>query len=145
MSNSFGLTTWLWLMLAGACGATARYGLSRWVHSLSFGKIGLLALENGPVSTLLVNLVGCFLFGILASLLSGRFPNQEGLKVALLVGFIGAFTTFSTYIQDGWLLSRSHQWFGLGLYLLLSNMTGFLLLWLGHQLGKLLAQHWPFP
>ncbi len=75
--------------VAGALGAVARYGLTNAVQR--FMPIGF------PGGTLVVNLVGCFILGLLASLSLERLPMGMTMRAAVLVGFLGAFTTFSAF------------------------------------------------
>lgn len=74
---------------AGAVGALARFAVATWVY-------GLLG-RGFPWGTLAVNVVGSFLMGLLAVLLVERWLIAPELRAALLVGFLGAFTTFSTF------------------------------------------------
>ena len=74
---------------AGALGALARYGLSGLVHRW--------AGPSFPWGTLVVNLLGCFLLGLLATLSVERWTLSATSRAAVLIGFLGAFTTFSTF------------------------------------------------
>jgi CrcB protein len=77
--------------LGGACGALARYGV---------GRLVALAVENPfPWGTWTVNLVGCFLIGATVPLF-GQLSAARELRFFLVVGFLGSFTTFSTYSLD---------------------------------------------
>jgi CrcB protein len=88
------------VFLGGGLGAAARYWLSGWVP----GKIE----SDLPLGTLAVNILGCFLIGLLMSAFEERFLTQPSLRVFLTVGILGGFTTFSTFsfetvalIRDG--------------------------------------------
>lgn len=87
---------------AGALGALARWGLTALVERLHhFGF---------PTGTLVVNVVGSFLVGILATLLVERWPGVPlHLRTVLLSGFLGAFTTFSTLAFDSVVLWRGGE------------------------------------
>jgi CrcB protein len=74
--------------LGGFCGAIARYGLSGLVHRFSNASF--------PTGTLAVNVLGCFVFGVLACLVQERQFFTENTRMLLLVGLLGSFTTFST-------------------------------------------------
>ena len=74
---------------AGAAGALCRYGLA--------GAVQRLAGERFPAGTLAVNLLGCLLFGLVWGWLEGRAGFSPQTRVVVLTGFLGAFTTFSTY------------------------------------------------
>lgn len=111
------------IALAGAFGALARYGLGGLIHRLWPDRF--------PAGTLVVNLLGCFLLGYLATLTMERWPVGPTLRAALLVGFLGAFTTFSTFGLDSLNLLRDGA-MGRGvLNILLSVGLGILLAWAG--------------
>lgn len=78
----------LFIALGGACGALARYGLSTQVHGLWAGA--------WPLGTLLVNISGSLCIGVLFVLIE-RAAIHPDWRSVLMVGFLGAFTTFSTF------------------------------------------------
>ena len=88
--------------LGGFFGAIARYGLSAIVHALADSRVG-----SFPIGTLVVNLLGCLLLGFCAHLISGRFAISHELGIGMTVGFLGAFTTFSTFAHESLLLARN--------------------------------------
>ena len=73
----------------GAAGALSRYALSGWVYRL--------AGEGFPFGTLVVNVAGCFLLGLIAHIGQVTDLIAENHRPALTIGFLGAFTTFSTF------------------------------------------------
>lgn len=77
------------LMLAGGCGALLRYLLSRATVQMNWSGL--------PYGTLLVNVVGSFLIGYLATLMLQRGAWSTELQTVLLSGFLGGFTTFSAF------------------------------------------------
>ncbi len=81
----------LFIALGGACGAVARYLLSNWAHNLFEGR--------WPAGTLFVNLVGSFAMGVVFVLIEKQVLHPDWRSV-LMVGFLGAFTTFSTFSLD---------------------------------------------
>lgn len=78
----------MFIALGGAGGAVARYLLATWVHQLWEGR--------WPVGTLLVNMAGSFAIGIIFVLIERQVLHTDWRGV-LMVGFLGAFTTFSTF------------------------------------------------
>lgn len=83
------LKTLLFIAGGGAIGALSRYGASLGVYSL-FGR-------GFPYGTLFVNVAGSFLMGVLSIMLLERFNLGPEWRAAILVGFLGSFTTFSTF------------------------------------------------
>jgi CrcB protein len=103
----------------GALGALARFVLSRWV--------GALVDTRFPLGTFVINLSGSFLLGVIGTLVADRVvPNADTVRLALGIGFLGAFTTFSTFefethalFEDGsWLTALTNMFFSLFLGLL---------------------------
>jgi CrcB protein len=82
----------LLLACAGGAGTLCRYGLA--------GVAQRLAGERFPLGTLVVNLVGCLLFGLVWGWLEGRVGFSPQTRIVVLTGFMGAFTTFSTYAYE---------------------------------------------
>ena len=80
------------IALGGSLGALARYGLGGFLQR-HFGA-------SFPWGTAGVNLLGCFLFGFLWALSEEYLPLSGNLRFFLLTGFMGAFTTFSTFIAE---------------------------------------------
>jgi len=118
------------IFLAGGCGCVLRYGLAGWVQGLTGGRF--------PVGTLTVNVVGCLLIGLLAVAFTGPMPIREEYRLAILVGLLGGFTTYSTFGYETISLSNSGQ-FGLAaLNLLLSNALGLAAVWAGARLAVML-------
>ena len=81
----------VFVALGGACGALARYGAGRLVARFVDSPF--------PWGTWTVNVVGCFLIGMTVPLL-GQLDGAERVRFFLVVGFLGSFTTFSTYSLD---------------------------------------------
>lgn len=86
--------TWKYIaavFCAGGLGALSRFELTSLVNKL--------AGDNFPLGTMVVNMVGCFLFGALWELISHHLLGDP-IRVIILVGFVGSFTTFSSFIFD---------------------------------------------
>jgi len=80
------------LAVAGACGTLARYGLA--------GLVQRGQHIGSPWGTLTVNVLGCFLFGLIWTLTQQRFLVSPETRAILLVGFLGSFTTFSAFLFE---------------------------------------------
>jgi fluoride exporter len=115
------------IALAGAVGAVARFGLANGCY--------LLLGRDFPYGTLLVNVLGSLFMGFLAIWLVDKALSPE-LKIAILVGLLGSFTTFSAFSWDSLQLIEQQLYFKAML-----NIVAHLLLCLGMTwLGMLLAR-----
>ncbi len=102
----------LFIALGGASGAVARYVVANWIHQLWEGHV--------PVGTLLVNVIGSFGIGIVFVLVVEKELIHPDWRGVLMIGFLGAFTTFSTFsLETINLLESGHIFQALG-YMLAS-------------------------
>lgn len=115
--------------LGGALGAVSRYGLSGWVQGFSDTTF--------PIGTLVVNVVGSFLLGLSLYLLESTAPTTE-VRSFVTIGFLGAFTTFSTFSYEAVVLLQGGEWARGALYVGGSLAMGLLGLVLGLGLGSFL-------
>jgi len=118
--------------IGGFLGAIARYGLGAVVHAIEGGRTG-----GFPVGTLAVNLLGCLLLGFCAHLITVRFVIAHEIGMGLTVGFLGAFTTFSTFAHETLLLARHGAMMMMWLNVIASNTLGLAAVWAGYRLGGL--------
>ena len=129
----FGLKQMFIVALGGAMGSVARY------------KLGGFALHHTqswdfPVSTFSVNVIGCFVIGLLAALVEHHDLFSPSVRLLLFTGLLGGFTTFSAFGYESVFLLRRG---------LLSAATGYVLLSVACGLGavlagiKLIDQFWP--
>lgn len=102
--------------IGGAAGAIARYVVGRGL-TMRFG-------DGFPYGTFTVNIAGAFLIGVLYVLLTERGVSDERLRLLLATGFLGGFTTFSTYTLEAITLAESGQWNVSLLYVIASNLLG---------------------
>jgi fluoride exporter len=114
---------------AGALGSLARYALSGWVYRI--------AGERFPWGTLAVNLLGCLLFGFVWSAGFERRSISPEARTVLLTGFMGAFTTFSTFAFETHNQMIESQWSSAGLNVLVQVLAGILLVYAGIAAGRL--------
>lgn len=118
----------LLIAFGGAAGSLLRFGLGGWVNAR--------VASHFPWGTLAVNALGCLLFGIVASVLAQRTHLEQHVAPLLLVGFIGAFTTFSTFAHDTHKLMDDGRWLHMGANLLLQNVVGVALVIVGVLVGR---------
>lgn len=117
------------LGVAGAAGTISRYLLGGWMHEL-FGA-------EFPYGTLIVNISGCLAVGFLGTLAEERFLTSPQVRTALLIGFLGAFTTFSSFAYETWNLFRDGEAMLAGLNVVASVLTCFVGLVIGVFLARL--------
>jgi fluoride exporter len=117
----------LGITIAGGLGSLARFGLTELVEHF-VGKVF-------PFGTLLVNLLGCLAFGILWTLCTKGQLNDEW-RLILLVGFLGGFTTFSSFAFHNQQMLTQAQWGSLLLNVLIQNIVGIAAVWLGIKLAS---------
>ncbi|MFW6174611.1 MAG: fluoride efflux transporter CrcB [Chloroflexota bacterium] len=118
----------LWILVAGGLGALARYGISAAVQSRTGAAF--------PWGILVVNCVGSFLFGLLYSLAEERGVIGPELRVALMVGFLGALTTFSSFAFDTGQLMRDGRWLWAAGNIALNNVLAIGLIFAGMAAGR---------
>ena len=114
----------------GAVGALLRFWVSTWVY----GRMG----RDFPWGTLAVNVLGSLLMGFLYILLIERLALSPAWRAALLVGFLGAFTTFSTFSIETLNLIEEGALFSALSNVLISVVLCLLGAWLGVLLGRIL-------
>lgn len=118
----------LLIALAGGAGALARYGLGGLVQGWTSSAF--------PWGTFVVNAAGCFLFGLIWVLGGERSGLSIETRTILLVGFMGAFTTFSTFIFETNKLTADSQWLWAAGNILLHMVVGVAMLGAGIALGR---------
>lgn len=104
------MRVYFFIALAGAFGAMARFGMINAVHHW---------LSRGfPYGTLVVNVLGSALMGFLGVWLTMKLHLAPEYRIAILTGFLGAFTTMSTFSIDSLTLIQRNEWLLAGLYIL---------------------------
>lgn len=119
----------LTLAAAGALGTLARYGLG-----------GVVQRWLGPAfpwGTFVINALGCFAFGVVWAAAGQRLISGE-LRTVVLIGFMGAFTTFSTFAFESSRMLADREWAMAMGNILLHNVGGVILFFAGAALGRLL-------
>lgn len=116
------LKNFLLIGLGGAAGSMLRYAVQRLANPPSF-----------PYGTLLVNLCGCFLIGLLWGLLSKNSVSQ-GTGLLLMGGFCGGFTTFSAFTLEGVQMMQDSRWLLFAVYITASVFGGLVATFSGYKL-----------
>jgi len=116
--------------LGSFLGGISRFLLSRAVQSTFITHI--------PIGTLIVNILGCFLIGILYSLFEVGIISNNHTRMFLTVGFCGGFTTFSTFSHENLMLLQDGNFFLFSIYTFLSLFLGLLATLIGHYLTKII-------
>ncbi|KTC75458.1 camphor resistance protein CrcB [Legionella birminghamensis] len=112
----------------GGLGAVSRFGTSTLALKLWGSRF--------PYGTLLVNSFGSFLAGFLMILLLERFAVSDYWRLFFMVGFLGGFTTFSSFSWETWMLYQDSQYFSAFLNIILNNLLALGLAFLGMHFGR---------
>jgi CrcB protein len=118
------------LVIGGAAGTIARYLLAGFIYRLAGTAF--------PYGTLLVNISGCFILGFLVSLADKKFILGPDARILLMIGFCGAFTTFSTLIFESDNLLRNGQAVRAFANIFVSVILGLILFRVGSLLGEVI-------
>lgn len=118
---------WLWLFVGGGLGAVARFGIGSWLLSR--------AGEGFPWGTLAVNWLGCLAIGLAAALFAA-LPHAPGLRLFLVAGVLGGFTTFSAFGLETFELLTDGEASRAFLYVAASVVGGLLAVTLGFTLAR---------
>jgi fluoride exporter len=119
----------VFLAIAGSLGTLARYGMAGWVQRLNGASF--------PLGTLAVNVTGCFLAGLLWTLFENRWPVSGETRAIVMIGFMGAFTTFSAYVLETCQFVRSSEWLYAAGNVAMQNGFGFAALIIGAALARM--------
>jgi fluoride exporter len=114
--------------LGGAAGSMLRYGVQKIFNIQSASAF--------PTGTLLVNIAGCFLIGILWSIASRTLSWNEEMKLLLMTGFCGGFTTFSAFTLEGIGLLKESKTALFIIYITASVVGGLLATFIGIRIAK---------
>jgi fluoride exporter len=114
--------------VAGLIGTLARYWLSLWIDDWWNGPF--------PLGTIIVNLVGCFTIGFLFHAMVEKHVTDPILRSAVFIGFLGGFTTFSSFAIQSVNLFRDGRILLASANVLLSNVAGLMLAWMGYAISR---------
>lgn len=121
------MSTLAGIALGGALGALARYGLDGVVSR---------RVSSFPLGTFVINVTGSLLVGFLFTVLADRFQVPPWLRSTLTIGFLGAYTTFSTWSLESYRLVESGAWPLAALNVFGSAAAGLLAVYVGTVVGR---------
>lgn len=122
------MTRYLLVVIGGGTGALARYVAASAIMTRFGGKF--------PLGTLVINVTGSFLIGFLMTMLTERFQLDPGWRLLLVVGFLGGYTTFSSFEWETYTAVRDGGlWTGM-LNVVSSVMLGYVAVLLGSMLAR---------
>lgn len=124
------MPVYLAVAVGGAFGAVARFGIDRSIERRSFAVF--------PWSTFAINVSGCLVIGVVIAALVDRHHLPGWLRVGLVMGVLGGYTTFSTYAQESLDLLREGQAGIATVYMAGSVLSGILAVYAGTLLGQAL-------
>jgi len=121
--------TYLWVALGSAIGGVLRYAIARIMEPVSGGM---------PWGTVLINVSGCFVIGYFGTLTlaSGRYAVPEYIRIFVMVGICGGFTTFSSFSLQTFDLLRSGHWGRALANVVVSVIVCLVAVAVGHRLAQ---------
>lgn len=122
------MTTYFAIAVFGALGCWSRYLMTAAVQSL--------AGRDFPYATMTINILGSFLMGLLFVLTLERLSLPGAVRTGILTGFLGGFTTFSTFSMETLLLAEQGEALKAGLYVVLSVCIGVTAAFIGAALAR---------
>ena len=123
---------YLYISLGGALGALSRYLLSTWIYNKSQHVF--------PYGTFIVNILGCFILGFFYTITLDKYVISPQVRMMVSVGFLGAFTTFSTFSLETLNIIKENNYNVALLNIALSVLLGLLAVWLGAVLANFFSQ-----
>lgn len=120
------MKSYLLIALFGAFGTVARFSVVQITPKIFQSTF--------PIGTLVVNLLGCFLIGLFSGILDTKFISiDENFKNYITIGFLGGFTTFSSFSQDFFNLVNNSNYLLAFIYIFISVFFGLLMFYLGDK------------
>jgi CrcB protein len=118
----------LWVGLGGFVGSNARFLVGAWA-ARRFGA-------EVPWGTFIINVSGSFILGLFSTLIAERVVAPPQLRLLVAIGFVGAYTTFSTFEYETWRLTETGSLARALANLVASVVAGFVAVWLGAKLAR---------
>ena len=119
-----------YVALFGAIGSLFRFALIQTVPKVSY--------LNFPIGTVIVNLIGSFFIGVVASLFEKHVISNE-LRTSIVFGFLGGFTTFSAFTYEVFNLLKTGNYLNLFVYFFFSIIVSLILFYIGYKIVKILV------
>jgi len=118
----------LWVGLGGFLGANTRFWLGGWIAQ----RYGTAF----PWGTFVINVTGAFILGLFSTLITERIIAAPNLRLLVAIGFVGAYTTFSTFEYETLTLAENGAFLRAVANIVFSVLAGFLAVWLGAKLAR---------
>ncbi|MCL5062893.1 MAG: fluoride efflux transporter CrcB [Nitrospirae bacterium] len=122
------MINYLIIGIGGFLGAIARYAIGVWIGQ-KWGR-------SFPLGTFVINVSGSFFIGLLMSLFTERLMVNPQWRLLLVVGFLGAYTTFSTFEYETGRLIKDGEWLIASMNVVFSVFAGFIALKIGEIIAK---------
>ena len=122
------MKVYLLIALFGAIGSVSGYSFIKFTPNILF--------LNFPIGTLLVNLIGSFLIGLISAIFEKNFISEE-IRTYVVFGFLGGFTTFSAFTYEFFNFLKNSDYLNACLYLLFSVFLSLVLFTIGYKLFKI--------
>lgn len=119
------------IAFGGAFGSAMRYLVSGWTQKLSETAF--------PIGTMAVNVIGCLCIGVLGAIFASPFSPREEYRLALAIGVLGGFTTFSTFGLETFELINDREFARAGINILATNACCLAAVWIGYRLTEKLV------
>lgn len=120
----------IFLIVFGALGTLARYGLDGWIQY----RVGSVF----PAGTLAINVLGCLILGVIGQFGLNHITMSPDLRIGLTIGLMGGFTTFSTFGWDTVRMLEEGEWAKASIYVGASVVGGVIAMMLGMRVGDAL-------
>jgi fluoride exporter len=120
---------WIFIAAGGALGSVLRYAVQGWVGQQIAGR-------SFPIGTIVVNISGCLIIGLLAGFFDGPQLVPEEYRLGLLIGVLGGYTTFSSFGLETFRLANDGEFFLALANVLVSCVVGLAAVWVGYRLAE---------